>query len=250
MKDSVPGRPSAESWERLAPVYAASSQVSADKLVEWPAQRKLSGDFARKNILDVGCGTGDKARFFADNGAASVIGVDASSGFASHWKAHTNCPNLQLIRADFETLASLPALFEKRFDLVVSFQALMYARDLTATVKMLAEFLSLGGAFVFSVPHPFRFAVLKNEIEGWGHGFAYQKTGPYRYPSPWKADQFLEHRMPRVCDYLNAIASSGLRVTACEEPPVSDEFRKLAPEKAEWMDRYVGIILFRAQSSG
>jgi len=53
--------------------------------------------------------------------------------------------------------------------------------------------------------------------------------------------------MPRVSDYLNAVVSAGLRVIACEEPPVTDELRALAPEKAEWMDRYVGIILFRTQ---
>jgi hypothetical protein len=34
---------------------------------------------------------------------------------------------------------------------------------------------------------------------------------------------FLEHPMPRIGDYLNAIASAGLRLTACEEPCVTQE---------------------------
>ena len=107
-----------------------------------------------------------------------------------------------------------------------------------------------GGALVFSVPHPFRFAILKNEIEGWGHGFAYQRTQPYRYPSPWKSDVYLEHAMPRVSDSINAIASAGLRLVFCEEPGVTDELRNISLEKSAWMDRYVGIVVFRAQLVG
>jgi 2-polyprenyl-3-methyl-5-hydroxy-6-metoxy-1,4-benzoquinol methylase len=239
--------PSAKSWESLAEVFAASRQVSADMLIEWPAQLRLSGKFAGKNILDVGCGTGDKARFFAEHGAHSVIGIDASGGFARAWEAHADCQNLQLIQGNFEDLAHLPQIDTKRFELIVCFQALMYAADLRGIVSTLATLLTPGGALIFSVPHPFRFAILKSEIEGWGHGFSYQQTGAYRYPSPWKPEIVLEHAMPRVSDYFNAIAAAGLRITACEEPAVTEVFRTASPEKAAWMDRYVGILIFRAQ---
>lgn len=154
------------------------------------------------------------------------------------------------VQGSFDALTSLPNVKGKAFDLIVSFQALMYARDLVSTLKVIANLLADDGALVFSVPHPFRFAILRNEIEGWGHGFAYQQTEPYRYPSPWKAEVSLEHPMPRISDYLNAIASAGLRLTTCEEPCVTQKFREIAPEKAEWMDRYVGIILFRADKNG
>ena len=247
MDDIAFQSPSAKSWESLAEVFAASRQVSADLLIEWPAQLRLAGEFDGKNILDVGCGTGDKARHFAEHGARSVIGIDASSGFARAWEAHAACPNLQLVQADFEGLARLPQIGTRRFDLIVCFQALMYAAELRNIVCSLAGLLAPGGALVFSVPHPFRFAILKNEIEGWGHGFAYQQTGSYRYPSPWKSDVLLEHGMPRVSDYLNAIAGAGLRVTACDEPKATEELRARSPEKAAWMDRYVGILIFRAE---
>jgi SAM-dependent methyltransferase len=238
---------SASAWEMLAQIYAGSRQVSADKLIEWPAQRELAGDLRGKRVLDLGCGTGDKARFFAEEGASSVLGIDASSGFAANWAEHAACSNLEFLQGSFDTLTSLPGTEERVFDLIVSFQALMYAQDLPATLKATANLLADDGVLVFSVPHPFRFAILRNEIEGWGHGFAYQETGSYRYPSPWNADVFLEHAMPRISDYLNAIASAGLSLTACVEPSVTPEFREIAPEKAEWMDLYVGIILFRAE---
>jgi len=234
-------------WNDLANIYQ-QSRSSAEKLIEWPAQLRMVGDFRRKRMLDIGCGGGDKARYFAEHGAASVSGVDSSKGFAREWSvSHAGVPNLQLIEADFEELPRLSALHEKRFDVIVSFQAIMYARNLTGTVKAIAQFLARSGVFVLSVPHPFRFAVLKSELEGWGHGFAYQQTQPYRYPSPWKSDMYLEHAMPRVSDYLNAMLEAGLRITGCEEPMPTEELRRVAPDKAEWMDRYVGIIVFRAE---
>ena len=241
---------SGSSWEALAQVYAASREVSADNLIEWPAQKALLGDFSGKRILDLGCGTGDKARYLADNGAAQVIGVDASSGFASNWLGHASCSNLEFVLGSFDTLPSLLQLQNGAFQLITCFQALMYASDLAKTIQLIASLLDDGGALVFSVPHPFRFAISRNEIEHWGHGFAYQQTEPYRYPSPWKAEVSLEHAMPRISDYLNAIALAGLKLTACVEPGVTDEFRQMAPDKAAWMDMYVGILIFRAEKDG
>jgi len=249
MHDKQSERLASQTWNELAQVYAASRQVSADQLIEWPAQLKMCGDFKGKRVLDVGCGTGDKARYFAEHGAASVVGVDPSEGFAQNWRGHAACSNLTFAMGGFENLTELPAVASGRFDLIVSFQALMYAANLEQTLQTLRGLLAPGGGLVISVPHPFRFAILKNEIEGWGHGFAYQKTAPYRYPSPWKADVLLEHAMPRVSDYANAIAAAGLRIEAVDEPAVTEEFREIAPEKAAWMDRYVGILIFRAHLS-
>ena len=241
---------STRAWETLAQVYATSRQLSADQLIEWPSQLKLCGAFQGKRVLDVGCGTGDKARYFAEHGAVQVVGVDPSQGFAQNWLGHAVCPNLRFTLGSFETLSTLPEVGEQPFDLIVSFQALMYAANLTEAVQTLRSLLAPGGALVISVPHPFRFAILRNEIEGWGHGFAYQQTAPYRYPSPWKEDLLLEHAMPRISDYINAISASGLSLDAVDEPAVTEQFREIAPEKAAWMDHYVGILILRSFLAG
>jgi SAM-dependent methyltransferase len=243
-KDPVPQ--SAQTWDTLAQAYATSRRVSTDRLIEWPAQLTMCGDFTGKHVLDVGCGTGDKARYFAEHGAASVVGVDPSQGFAQNWAQHADCPNLTLARGGFEDLSAIPAVASRRFDLILCFQTLMYAANLELAAKAVRGLLAPSGDLVVSVPHPFRFAILRNEIEGWGHGAAYQKTAAYRYPSPWKQDVFLEHAMPRFSDYVNSIAMAGLRIEAVDEPAPTEEFRKLAPEKAAWMDRYVGILILRA----
>jgi SAM-dependent methyltransferase len=250
MQDERPEPYATQAWETLAQVYAASRQVSADQLIEWPAQLKMCGALQGKRVLDVGCGTGDKARYFAENGTAEVVGVDPSQGFSQNWKGHAGCTNLCFALGSFENLATLPTVASRNFDLIVCFQALMYAANLADAVQILRSLLAPGGELVISVPHPFRFAILRNEIEGWGHGRAYQQTAPYRYPSPWKEDVLLEHAMPRVSDYINAIAAAGLRIEELDEPAVTEQFRLTAPEKAAWMDRYVGILILRAHLDG
>jgi hypothetical protein len=123
----------------------------------------------------------------------------------------------------------------------------MYATDLVKTIQAIASLLDDGGAQGFSVPHPFRFAILRNEIEHWGHGFTYQQTERYRYPSPWKVEVSLEHAMPRISDYLNAISLAGLRLSASVEPSVTDEFRQIAPDKAAWVRAYWLSFVFRSR---
>lgn len=234
-------------WNELARNYAGSRQISTDRLIEWPAQLRMAGDVRGLHMLDLGCGAGDKARFFAEQGALSVLAIDPSTGFAENWSSHSACRNLSFIRAGFEDLASLPQLKEKSFDLIVCFQALMYARSISETVQTMSGLLKDHGSFVLSVPHPFRFALLKSELEEWKPGAAYQHTAPYRYPSPWNPDMYLEHAMPRISDYLNALVQAGLHLAECDEPRVTEEFRNIAPEKAAWMDQYVGIMIFRAE---
>ncbi|MGD0940632.1 MAG: methyltransferase domain-containing protein [Terracidiphilus sp.] len=246
MQDEHRDPQASQPWDTLAQVYATSRHVSTDQLVEWPAQLKMCGSIIGKRVLDVGCGTGDKARYFAGQGAESVLGIDPCNGFAQNWGTHAGCSNLSFAIGRFEDLAELPVVASRQFDLIVCFQALMYAADLNQTLRTLRGLLSSGGDLVISIPHPFRFAILRHEIEGWGHGFAYQQTAPYRYPSPWKEDVLLEHAMPRFSDYVNAIAGAGLRIEASDEPAVTDKLRQKAPEKAVWMDRYVGILILRA----
>jgi len=66
-------------WDTLAQVYAASRQVSADQLIEWPAQLKMCGSFQNKHVLDAGCGTGLCGPILRPY-AAGLVGVDLSEG--------------------------------------------------------------------------------------------------------------------------------------------------------------------------
>jgi hypothetical protein len=44
---------------------------------------------------------------------------------------------------------------------------------------------------------------------------------------------------------INTFCAAGLRVTECREPQLTSEQAERYPHKQAWMDRYVGIIIFR-----
>jgi 2-polyprenyl-3-methyl-5-hydroxy-6-metoxy-1,4-benzoquinol methylase len=67
-------------YDDIAADYAASKQLPYRIAVEAPTLFALAGDVRGKTILDLPCGDGTYARAFARRGAASVLGVDLSSG--------------------------------------------------------------------------------------------------------------------------------------------------------------------------
>ncbi len=227
-----------------------SRTLSLDKLVEWPAQLSLVGDFRGKEILDVGCGLGEKSRYFATHGAASVLGLDSSLAFRGHWSRQARIANLSAVLGDMNELDQVPELPGKDFDLIVAFQTLMFAKDLGQVVKEIASKLKRGGILVCSVPHPFRFVALKKETDDIEYGRAYSYARTYTYAVFGNPFVTLSHHVARFSEYLNALADAGLTLERVEEPVVTDHLRALAPEKAAWMDRYFGIVLFRARFQG
>jgi SAM-dependent methyltransferase len=224
-----------------------SRSLSLDKLVEWPAQLSLVGKFAGKDILDVGCGSAEKSRYFAVHGAANVMALDSSLALRHCWLAQRPIRNCSTVVGDMNHLELVPELQERRFDLIVSFGTLMYAENLHSVLREISRRLKPGGAVVCSVPHPFRFVALKRERHDLEYGRAYCHTGLFTYPSMWNPAGTLSHRLPRVSDYLNALTEAGLVLEKVEEPKVTDRLRAIAPEKAAWMERYFGILLFRAR---
>jgi 2-polyprenyl-3-methyl-5-hydroxy-6-metoxy-1,4-benzoquinol methylase len=70
-------------WVRLISDYeeGRAREDSLDRLLEWPTQRALIGDVLGKDILDVGCGNGEKAIQMAVEGARSVVGIDIAGQF-------------------------------------------------------------------------------------------------------------------------------------------------------------------------
>ena len=99
---------------------------------EWPTLAPLLPAFAGKRVLDLGCGYGWHCAYAADQGAASVIGVDLSAKM-------------------LETDAAFP---DGSFDVVLSSLALHYVADFDAVARRVYAMVAPGGWFVFSAEHP------------------------------------------------------------------------------------------------
>ena len=117
---------------------------------EWAALRAMLPDVAGKSVLDLGCGYGWHCRYFAENGASRVLGIDLSERMLAEARSRENPPAIEYRRAAMEEL-DFPA---ESFDLVFSSLAFHYVRDFVPLAANIARWLKRGGALVCSMEHP------------------------------------------------------------------------------------------------
>jgi SAM-dependent methyltransferase len=121
-----------------------------DGAPEWPALRALLPDLRGRRVLDLGCGFGWFCRWARQNGAAYVLGIDASEKMLARGRATTVDPAVTYTRADMEDLELRP----NSFDVVYSSLALHYVENLSGLMSQTHRSLIPGGTLVFSVEHP------------------------------------------------------------------------------------------------
>jgi SAM-dependent methyltransferase len=214
---------------------------SLDTLVEWPAELDAIGDPAGLTVLDVGCGNGGKSLELHARGASRVVGVDVTDAFLPVPEG----ADVQFRQHDLSRLADFVGDEPARFDRVLFLSSLGYAQDEVATLVAARQLLRPGGAVVVARTSPIRYAVERSERDGGGLGAAYHDSEPWTYRPSWDLSVELSRRTRRFSDMLNAFSVAGLRVARCTEPQLSSQQAERYPHKQQWMDRYVGIVIFR-----
>jgi SAM-dependent methyltransferase len=231
-------------WRHMASAYevARSRPDSLDSLVEWPAELDAIGDPAGLAVLDVGCGNGGKSLELYARGASRVVGLDVTDGFLP-------IPEGAAVRFqhhDLSRLADFASDEPSRFDRVLFLSSLGYANDEVSTLVAARQLLRPGGAVVVARTSPIRYAVERSERDGCGLGTAYHDSEPWAYRPRWDSSVVLSRCTRTFSDMINTFCAAGLRVTECTEPQLTSEQAERYPHKQAWMDRYVGIIIFRA----
>jgi SAM-dependent methyltransferase len=211
-----------------------------DRLVEWPAQRDLVGDVVGRSVLDVGCGNAGKLAELIGRGAATAVGVDVSGNFPS-----ARPPGLELVHGDLNELDSMPEVAGRTFDRILFLQSFGYAKDPVRTLRTARALLADGGFIVLTRTHPIRYAVERAEQNGTSLGEEYFSKGSYTYRTGWNEQVALTKRTYTISDLINAFSAAGLWIETAVEPQLSEEDRRHYPHKQEWMDRYLGILVFK-----
>ncbi len=229
-------------WLELAPDYerARSKEDSLDRLVEWPAQRDLLGDVTGRSVLDAGCGNGGKLAELVRDGAIDSVGVDISGNFLS-----TPPPGLELIQGDLSELDSLPGLAGRRFDRVMFLQSFGYAKDPVRTLQAARAMLADDGFILLTRTQPIRYAVEKSEENGTSLGEEYFSSEPFSYLSGWNDEITLTKRRYTISDLINVFSAAGLWIETALEPQLSEDARRRYPHKQAWMNKYLGILIFK-----
>lgn len=76
----------------------------ADWLRRLPHYLYVADLIAGKQVLEIGCGSGEGAKFLADHGAARVVGVDARSAKIEHARRRYSAANLSFRHEDLAAL--------------------------------------------------------------------------------------------------------------------------------------------------
>jgi SAM-dependent methyltransferase len=212
--------------------------------METDAMLRLLGSVKGKRVLELGCGTGEAAIAFAQEGA-TVIAIDGSEERISAARAAAETAEVRLeLRAG--DLADLAFLRADSMDSAYSDGALAQIPDLGRLFRQVHRVLRHGAGFVFSLPHPF---ALGTEIEPAPEGAlplgrtflsrSYFDSSPIDVGTDGESLLLTRHTLSEV---FTGLTRSGFRVdTLLEpEPTRTPGGRALLPTTVIWRARKEG----------
>ena len=191
-------------------------------------------------MLDLGCGNGSKLAELVRDGAGPSVGVDISGNFIT-----TRPSGLELVPGDLSELDSIAALAGRRFDRIMFLQSFGYAADPVLTLRAARAMLADDGFILLTRTQPIRYALERAERNGTSLGEEYFSRGGYSYRSSWNDHITLTKRPYTISDLLNAFSAAGLWIETTTEPQLSEDARSRYPHKQAWMDKYLGILIFK-----
>ncbi|KAI1372461.1 S-adenosyl-L-methionine-dependent methyltransferase [Hypoxylon crocopeplum] len=140
-------------FDSLAELYIDFSELPFRRHLEFPSVLELVGPVDGLRVLDLGCGSGVYARKLANDGAATVVGLDESAGMLDYALKREAEQHLGITYVP----GTLPAELRGSFDLVLAVYVLPYARDyseLLALCQAAADALRPGGRLLTLPLHP------------------------------------------------------------------------------------------------
>jgi SAM-dependent methyltransferase len=180
------------------------------------ADLRVLGDVTGRDVLEVGCGAAQCARWLVSRGARAV-GLDLSERQLQHAR-----------RIDEDTGLAVPVVAgtatvlpfaDASFDVVFSsFGALQFVLDAGRAVREAARVLRPGGTFAFSVTHPVRWTMPDDPtMEGLVVTSSYWDRTPYLEEDDDGRVTYAEHHRT-LGDWVGHLARQGFRLTGLLEP--------------------------------
>lgn len=180
------------------------------------AEVGLLGDVAGRDVLEVGCGAAQCARWLDQQGAR-VVGFDLSHRQLQHAQRldEATSSRVPVVEA---TATALP-FRAGSFDVACSaFGALPFVADATGVLREVARVLRPAGRFVFSVTHPFRWCLPDDPgPEGLRIVGSYFDRTPYVEQREDGSAGYVEHHRT-LGDWVRAVVAAGLVLDDLVEP--------------------------------
>ena len=180
------------------------------------ATGRVLGDVAGRDVLEVGCGAAQCARWLVTQGARAV-GLDLSYRQLQHARRIDENADVR-VPTVCGTATCLPftaASFDVAF---AAFGALQFVQDAAAAVGEVARVLRPGGRFAFSVTHPVRWAMPDDPSSaGLVVNSSYFDRTPYVEVDDAGAAAYVEHHRT-IGDWVRILDRCGFRLTDLVEP--------------------------------
>ena len=224
------------------------NENSHNTVIEQPAMKKLLLDVKGKRVLELGCGCGGNARYFAENGAVGVVAIDLSEKMLQVAKLENSHPCVDYFQMDMADIGKL----EGKFDLVYSSLAFHYVEDFQKLMMDISGLLNDGGTLLFSQEHP----LTTSTFDGLGH-FNKNEDGEYisytlsnyrqggKRVINWFIDGVVKYHRP-FSEVISAIIDTGLRITAISEPVPTPEIIEKVPKMAKELIK-PSFLIIRAE---
>lgn len=213
-----------------------------DGAPEWPAIRALLPDVEGKRVADLGCGFGWVSRWFREQGAEAVLGLDLSQNMIARARADTDDATISYRIADLDAL-ELP---EAAFDLVYSALTFHYVADFGRLIRMIHRALAPGGDLVFTIEHSiFMAAAHPHWIED-EDGCKTWPVNGYSIEGERRTDWFAkgvlkQHRT--LATTINTLIGADFTLRRIEEFAPTAEQIAAMPELAEEMERPMMLLV-------
>jgi len=209
---------------------------------EWPVLRSMLPDLRGRRVLDLGCGYGWFCRWAAEQGAASVVGIDISEKMLTKARADTVAAAVGYRQGDLETLD----LAADSVDLVYSSLAFHYLPETERLYRTIHRGLAAGGRLVFSIEHPILMASVK---AGWitaEDGSRAWRLDSYQREGERLTDWFAKgvvkyHRT--LATTLNQLVDAGFGIRRIEEFCPTAEQIAAMPALAEEIERPTFLLV-------
>lgn len=209
---------------------------------EWHQLKKMFPSLKGSRVLDLGCGYGWHCRYAAEEGAAEILGIDASDRMIR--EAGERCPHEKITyRVCGLEEYDYPA---ERWDLAVSNLVLHYVEDLEGVYRKVHRTLKPGGVFLFNIEHPvFTSAPGQDWIRNDSGDPLYWPVDDYFYPGR-RVTRFLgcqvEKQHHTLTQILGGLLECGFDIQAVEEAQPSEAMRDL-PEMKDEMRRPMMLMV-------
>lgn len=210
---------------------------------EWHELQKMLPQLENKRVLDIGCGFGWHCIYAAQQGAASVLGIDISEKMLAVARQNTPFANVKYIQLAMEDIDFAP----DSFDVVISSLAFHYTPNFAPICRSVAHCLATGGHFVFSVEHPVFMAYGNQD-------WAYNSDGERIY---WPVDRyftegernavFLGQPVTKyhktLTTYLNTLLQTGFAITHIVEPQPAPHLLHSVPGMLDELRRPMMLLV-------